>query len=161
MYVTSDKYRTLYTAVDEGVFNRFYYDACKYVDKYTTGVDGIKKLQTYFPKEANAVEAVERCTAEIINTLLQIHEAEMSAAAGRGYTQTANGMQGKIVSSVSAGNESISYAALSNQATLVDAAVNDIAARDSLIRSIIRKHLSGETDANGVNLLYMGVYPCV
>ena len=68
-------------------------------------------------------------------------------------------MHGKVVSSVSAGNESISYSVGSD--TAINLAVKDLEARKKLIYATIREHLSGAKDANGVNLLYMGVYPRV
>ena len=161
MYLTIEKYKELYGEIDSMAFNRACYDACKYMDRYTTGVDGVRKLREYFPVSKSSAEAVERCTAEIVSIISQIQEAEKSASVGRGYTQTENGLQGKIVSSVSAGNESISYSATGDQASAIDGAVSDLTARDKLIRNTIRHYLSGETDKNGVNLLYLGVYPCV
>ena len=161
MYITLDRYVELYGKVEHSVFNRACYDACKYMDRHTTGIDGVRKLRDYFPVSESSVEAVERCTAEIVNIIAQIQEAEKSASVGRGYTQTENGLQGKVVSSVSAGNESISYSATGDQASAIDAAVSDLTARDKLIRNTIHHYLSGETDKNGVSLLYLGVYPCV
>ena len=161
MYLTLEKYKDLYGEIDPIVFNRACYDACKYIDRHTTGIDGVRKLKDYFPVSESSVEAVERCTAEIVNIIAQIQEAEKSASAGRGYTKTENGLQGKVVSSVSAGNESVSYSATGNQASAIDAAVSDLAARAELIRATVRHYLSDETDRNGVSLLYMGVYPCV
>ena len=35
------------------------------------------------------------------------------------------------------------------------------AQQNKLIRNTIHHYLSGETDKNGVSLLYLGVYPCV
>ena len=78
----------------------------------------------------------------------------------RGYAETSNGLHGKVVSSVSAGNESISYA-VGSSGSSVDKAITDISERNKLISSVVRECLSGISDANGVNLLYMGVYPRV
>lgn len=161
MYINFNEYVELYGAIERNLFNRLAYDASKYVDRYTTGVDGVKKLKTYWPVDVDTVEAVKRCAAEIVFVLLQIHEAEQTASIGRGYTQSENGLHGKVVSSVSAGNESVSYTVASTQATAIDQAISNTSDRDKLIRGVVCKHLSGETDANGVNLLYMGVYPCV
>ena len=124
-------------------------------------MDGVKKLKTYWPVDVGTVEAVKHCAAKIVFVLLQIQEAEQSASLGRGYTQSENGLHSKVVSSVSAGNESVSYTVASTQATAIDQAISNTSDRDKLIRDVVRNHLSGETDANGVNLLYMGVYPCV
>lgn len=160
MYISYDEYTALYEAVDELTFNRLVYDAGRYIDRLTTGIDGVKKLKTAFPTDEYSAEAVKRCAGCVVNLLQQIQEAEKAASLGRGYTQTENGLQGKVITSVSAGNESVSYSA-AGMKTAVDSAVTDRAARERLINDTIREYLSGVTDANGVNLLYMGVYPCV
>ena len=69
-------------------------------------------------------------------------------------------LRGKVVSSVSSGSESISYIAKSESgSTLVDTVLADKAAQDKLYRDIVRDYLSLVPDANGINLLYAGVYP--
>ena len=160
MYITYSEHTDLYDPLDEKLFNRLAFDACRYIDRYTTGVDGVKKLKTAFPTDEDFAIAVRHCAAKLVNLLLQIQEAENSASVGRGYTQTENGLQGKVVSSVSAGNESVSFST-GSQATAIDTAISDLPARDNLISRTIREYLSGVTDANGVNLLFMGVYPNV
>lgn len=161
MYIQYDEYTSLYDPIDQKLFNRISYDACRYLDRLTTGVDGVKKLKVAFPADEDSASAVKHCAAKVINILLQIQEAEQSASIGRGYIQTENGLQGKIVSSVTAGNESVSFSAVGAENTTIGAAVSDLSARKNLICSTIREYLSGMIDANGVNLLYMGVYPCV
>lgn len=158
MYITYDEYTALYDHIEEKLFNRLVYDACRQMDRLTTGADGVKKLKVAFPTDADSADAVKRCAAHITNILVQIHEAEKSASMGRGLMQTANGLQGKIVTSVSAGNESISYST-GGEKTAVDAAVADPAEKERVIYWTIRNYLSGVADANGVNLLYMGLYP--
>lgn len=161
MYIQYEEYTSLYDPIDQKLFNRLSYDACRYLDRLTTGVDGVKKLKVAFPVDEDSAKSVKHCAAKIVNILLQIQEAEQSVSMGRGYIQTENGLQGKVVSSVAAGNESISFSSGGNQKISIDAAVSDLSARDNLIFSTIREYLSGMTDANGVNLLYMGVYPRV
>ena len=158
MYITLDKYTALYDPVEEKVFNRIAYDACRYIDEYTTGIDGVKKLKEAFPVDEDAVEAVSRCAAAVANFLIQIDAAERSAFAARGYSETANGYQGKVVSSVSAGNESISFSS-GDMKTAVDAALSDQTERNKTVYNIVHNYLSGVSDANGVNLLYLGRYP--
>lgn len=69
-------------------------------------------------------------------------------------------MMNKIVTSVSSGSESISYAAAGSAArnTLVDTVLTDKTAQNRLFSDTIRDYLSGVQDANGVNLLFMGKY---
>ncbi|MBO7251810.1 MAG: hypothetical protein J6V25_04215 [Oscillospiraceae bacterium] len=159
MYITFDEYSELYDTIDEKLFNRLAFDASRMMDFQTTGIDGVRKLREAFPQNEDDVRAVKHCAAKVVNLLHQIHEAEVSSTAARGYEATEQGVRGKIITSVSAGNESISYSAKSSAETVVDKAVSDIAFRDSLVAGLIWKGLSGVSDANGVGLLYMGKYP--
>lgn len=165
MYVDYEYYKNLYgsDAASEIEFNRLSWDACKKMDYYTTGVDGVKKLQVAFPVEDYSVEAVKRCTCSLIELLKKIEQAESNMQSASGYIQREDGSyQGKVVSSVSAGNESISYSAgSSNNKTLFEKALTDEKVKTMLFRDMIVEYLSGTVDANGVNLLYMGIYPYV
>ncbi|MBO5837276.1 MAG: hypothetical protein J6Q92_05220 [Oscillospiraceae bacterium] len=160
MYINFNEYTALYDPIEERDFNRFAFQACRAIDNLTTGVDGVKKLRVAFPSDEDDVTAVQHCVAKVINVLYQIQEAEKSAFLARGYAEMENGLQGKVVSSVSAGNESISFSS-GGGSTSVDKAIMDLAERNRMIRSIVREYLSGVSDGNGVNLLYMGVYPRV
>lgn len=159
MYITYSEYTALYGTIEDKVFELLAFDACRYLDRLTTGADGVKKLKVAFPTDEDDSTAVKHCTAEIVNLLSQIREAELSASAGRGYIQTDNGLQGKVISSISAGNESISFSSAGSAKTVIDNAVADPTAKDQLIYDTVRRYLSGVADANGVNLLYMGRYP--
>ena len=161
MYITFSEYTALYDPIEEKVFDRLCFEACRYIDRLTAGLDGVKKLKVAFPVDEDSADAVKHCAATVINFLGQINEAEKSASMARGYTETENGLQGKVITSVAAGNESISFSATQAQKTAADVALTDLAYRNNHIRAIVREYLSGVTDANGVNLLYMGVYPRV
>ena len=159
MYITLDKYATIYDPIDEKTFNRISFEACRIMDNHTTGLDGVKKLKLYHPTDPDDRETVERCAAKIINLLHQIQEAESAAAIGRGYIETDQGLQRKIISRVEAGNEAISYSETKLANTAIDSAAADKFVRDKLISETVRECLSGISDINGVNLLYMGPYP--
>ena len=162
MYVDYEFYKKLYDsdAMPESEFNRFTWDASKKIDHYTTGVDGVKKLQVAFPTNENDQESVKRCVCALIELIRNINQAEQNLRNATGFIQKEDGtVQGKVVSSVSAGNESISYSAKTSNTTLIDQAVSDRKAREQLFADTIREYLSGVTDANGINLLYMGSYP--
>lgn len=159
MYITFEDYTKFYDPIDERLFNRLAFDACRYVDIHTTGIDNVKKLKLHFPTDEDDAQAVKNCAAKVVNLLAQIQEAEKAVAMGRGYTETANGLQRKIVSRVEAGNEAISYMESNAGTSVIDKAVSDQSVRNKLVADIIREGLSGITDANGVNLLYMGSYP--
>jgi hypothetical protein len=161
MYVDYEFYKKLYgsDAVSESEFNRFSWDASKKIEHYTTGVDGVKKLQVAFPTDDGA-ESVKRCVCALIDLMSKIKQAEHNLHSATGFIQKEDGtVQGKVVTSVSAGNESISYSAKTNNTSPVDEAVSDRTKREQLFADTIREYLSGVSDANGVNLLYMGTYP--
>lgn len=153
MYITLDEYTQLYDTTDEKAFTRNCAEACRIIDRYTTGADGFKKLKQAFPVDADDAAAVKHCAARLTNLLCQIEQAQTFG----GYEATEQGIRGRVISSVSSGNESISYA--TNAVTAIEKAASDKMVKDAMITNIIRGGLSGIRDANGVNLLYMGPYP--
>lgn len=164
MYITFDDYKELYDPIEERVFNLLAYDACRMMDIHTTGIDNVKKLKLYPPTDEDAVQAIMHCAAKLVNFLNQVREEEMAASLGRGYEATEQGVRGKVITSVTAGNESISYSAgysrtSSAALTAVESAARDKTVRDKFVAEIIWESLSGIEDANGVNLLFMGKYP--
>lgn len=158
-YIDIAYYSGLYGEISETDFNRLSWDAARKLDYFTTGVDNVRKLSVAFPTDEYAAESVRRCCAKLVNLMHQIEQATTAATQAKGYVETENGLRGKVISSVSAGNESISYAVNHQTATEIDKAVSDHAARERLFASTIESYLSGMSDANGVGLLYMGKYP--
>ena len=163
-YIEYEYFKTLYPDVPEADFNRLSWEACRKMDAATTGIDGVRKLAVAFPVDEYAAECVKRCACALVDVLNQLKQARENAAKASGYTETTNGLQGKVISSVSSGNESISFASgtSGSSATAIDKALSDKAAEAQLYTDTIREYLSGVADANGVNLLFMGRYPyCV
>lgn len=166
MYVDYEYYSGLYgdEAATESAFNRIGWNACRKLDIATTGHDGVQKLRQTFPSDEYAVECIKRCVCELIQNAYNLEQAEENARMAQGYTQREDGsLQGRVISSISAGNESISYSTSSNSAatTLTEKALASQSVREQVERDIITTHLSGVADANGVPLLYMGPYPDV
>ena len=136
---------------------------------------GLRTLSTVFqrlselPFTGAKMGGGDRCRAGGKSALYQIlNDADGGAGStqggdghGDGLTalETEQGLQRKIISRIEAGNEAISYSETKLSNSSVDAAVADKSVRDSQIASTIKEYLSGVTDANGVNLLYMGPYP--
>lgn len=156
-YATFEYYKSLYADdITEEQFNNFEWDARRTIDANTTGIDNVRKLRVAFPVNEENAEAVKRCVCKLVKLMYDIAEAEKS----RGIVHRSDGsVVSGPVASVSSGSESISYAA--NGGTALDAAVSDIGERNRLYIQTVRNMLSGVTDANGVCLLYMGVYPYV
>lgn len=160
-YIRRDYYEGLYGEIPETDFTRLVFEADRILDLHTTGIDNVKKLKRYFPTDEDDAELVKRCAAKLVHFLHQVQTAELAALESRGYESTEQGMRGKVISSVSAGNESITYANGISVSTDIDAAVKNKTTRDRMSAEIVWEYLAGVTDDNGVNLLYMGRYPRV
>ena len=161
-YVDYEYYKTLYgeKAIPETDFNRLLWDAEREIDKATSGVDNVRKLKVAFPTNEEDAETVKRCVCALVEFLKQIEDAERSANSVGQYVERADGsLQGKVVSSVSAGNESISYAVGKSSDTAISNAIKDLHSKDMAVYQFITSRLSGLSDANGVNLLFDGRYP--
>lgn len=158
MYIEFDDYVQFYQdGCDFQNFNRLSIEACRKLDYHTTGLDGVKKLKAAFPTDEDDARMVRYCACKIVHILGQIEAAETAMRSARGYEETENGIRGKVITSITAGNESISYSAGGGStATLIDKALTDKSVQDKLITDTIRECLSGIRDANGVNLLFMG-----
>ena len=143
--VDYEYYTNIYGAdIDTMTFGRLSWNAEKVLNDATTCVDGLCKLKAAFPTVPEDIEAVKRCVCEVVYLMQKIEQAN---------TQAENG---KIVSSVHAGNESISYAVGGGT---IGAVLSDRKAQYALYNDTIRSYLSGVKDNNGVNMLYAGVYP--
>lgn len=163
-YISYEYYKSLYgdKAIPEADFNRLSWDACRKLDVATTGIDNVKKLKVAFPVDEDDAETVRRCACKLIEIASEIAAAEERIKSLHGLVEREDGtVTSKLVSSISAGTESISYATggTSGGSTLIDSVLADKGAQEQLYRDTISEYLSGVADANGVNLLYMGKYP--
>ena len=162
-YVDYEYYKSLYgeeKAIPEPDFNRLLWDAEREIDKATSGVDNVRKLKVAFPVNEEDAEAVKRCVCALVEFLNQVEIAERNANSLGQYAERADGsLQGKVVSSVSAGNESITYAVGKTVDTAISNAIKDLQSKDMVVYQFITSKLTGISDANGVNLLFAGRYP--
>ena len=160
-YIDYEYYKSLYgeEKMQEAEFNRVLWDAEREIDKATSGIDGVKKLKIAFPLGDDG-EIVKRCIVELVNFLSKLEEAEKNANSLYQMTERHDGaLQGKVISSVSAGNESISYAVGKSADTAISNAIKDLHSKDMAVYQFIASKLSGVSDLNNVNLLYAGRYP--
>ena len=160
-YIDYEYYKSLYGEenISEIDFNRILWSAEREVDKATTGIDGVKKLKVAFPLEDDG-EIVKRCIVELVNFLYKLEEAERNANSLYQLTEQHDGsLRGKVISSVSAGNESISYAIGKSSDTALGNAVKGSKNKEYEIYQFIKSFLSGVLDDNGVDLLFAGIYP--
>ena len=145
--------------MDEAEFERLLPTASRLLDAEVTGVDGVCKLRVSPPEDEYATDAVRRCVCALVNILYKLRAAEASAEAVRLASVTADGVVCGVISSVSAGSESISYKIPDTAGTSIDAAVLNPETRRKLISHTVAEYLSGIKDGRGVGLLYMGRYP--
>ena len=133
-------------------FNNFAWEASRLLDNYTTGVDNVRKLREFPPDDEYAAESVSRCAAKIVSFLYEVDQAGKRIERGDGTTH------GRVVSSVSSGSESVSYV---TEKSIAHRVLSGEIRKETVVIDIVKQYLSGLTDSNGVNLLYMGRYPCV
>ncbi len=163
IYTDLEFYSNLYPNDDiEDDFNRLSWDASKLMDRLTTGVDGVKKLTAAYPSDKDDAESVKRCACALVNLMHKVEVVQETQEQAESYIKNEDGTyQSALISSRSAGNESISYATGTSKVSALSTAASDPEARKALYRETVESYLSGVRDANGVNLLYMGRYPNV
>ena len=154
-YLTYQEYRQLYTGQDAIKADAFPFlerQAERYIDRLTLTVDNVKKLKVAFPTDEDDVNAVKDCVIEVMKALDNINAAEGANA------DSIRSGRGGLIASASSGSESVTYAVAGSD--LVNAAL-DSNRKDAYLYKIIKNNLAGAQDANGVNLLYGGRYPCI
>lgn len=163
MYVSYDEYASFfgYDRLPPEAYERCALEADRIIDKYTTGIDNYRKLKNAFPTDQDDARMVKFCVSRIMDVIWQIAEVNDASRASRKQVQTENGTHGNLISSVSSGNESISYANAASDGDSISRAAADVSVKAKLIDELTQGTLRGMTDANGVNLMYMGVYPHV
>ena len=145
--------------LENDVFDKHSKIAFIKMDIYTTGIDGFKKLVDAFPDNEYDIEAIKICACGLIDLIAQVDAEKRNAAKMHGVTVREDGsVFSNRIASVSSGTESISYAANAGD-TAISEAIKSMKAENELYFTFINDSLSGISDKNGVNLLYMGKYP--
>ena len=154
MYVTQTEFYAAHPELTtEQVYEKHGKTAQRWSDAYTTGIDRVKKLSVAFPTNSDDVAAVKECWIALCVCAYRI---DLAARALQNAQIVNGGVTSGIVESVSSGSESIKFAAPDDEYTK---AVRMPTGGRGLAFGIVRDFLSGIADGNGVNLLYMGVYP--
>lgn len=155
MYLSYEDYLNIYgvrASVTESDFPMIEWQAEQKINAMTTTCDGVKKLKVAYPTDEDAIDSIKHCMSALVDLVGNIQNAEDMS----GLVEDSNGVHGKIVTSVNAGSESISYASGSQA---LDGVLHDKVAQNNMFKDIITEALTGVQDNNGVNLLYVGVYP--
>lgn len=156
---TFDDYRRLFgdDGVDAPTFDRLCFDACRLLCSATTGIDGVCRLAVCPPEDPDGREAVVRCACAVVRALYRIERCEQSAVeAAGGLTETAAGLRGSVIASVSAGNEFVSYRNPGADSSVYSRAVRDTDVRVRLLHSIVLEYLRGVRAGDGTSILYCG-----
>lgn len=138
MYIDLEYYQDLYGEIDPFVFDEVCFEAQAKLDKATTSLFGVKRLQEFFPTDKDDAERVKRCLAKMVNILVRARETKDEL------------LKNGAISGMNSGSESISY----NPSLIINEVNEEQLNRD--IRNTISDYLSGVTDVNGINLLYGG-----
>lgn len=160
-YVTLEDYQQFYNDSIEGVdFNRFVISASQYADTLTTGIDGVRKLKIAFPTDSDDNEMVKAAICDVIHLMFEVFNLEKMVTSAQGTILREDGtVVGKTIASISSGSESISYSIQSNGQTMASMIVGDAKAQERAYNSLLTGGFRNVRDANGVNLLYVGIYP--
>ena len=162
-YTDFEFYATTYhgNVVPEADFSRIADRASDFLDVITFDrlVDGL-------PDDERAKTKVQKAVCAVSDKLYELELAEKqanAAAQAGGSSGTSGGATSGIISSRSAGSESISYASLSDTASgaknwsAVYQAAGDETLTNNLLYSAARLYLTGVRDDKGVLLLYAGL----
>lgn len=152
MWISKEEYESRYGEIEDATFNRLASEAQAMLDNFTTGVDGVHKLREFFPVDEFDADAVKSCLCKLINI------AEQQENASKVVTRADGTVSSGVVKSVSSGSESVTYADIGKASQSGAESVMDAI---QTIENTIRGRLGMVKDLNGVNLLYMGVYPRV
>ena len=140
--------------VPEEDFPKYAERASDRIDQYT-----FDRLTDGLPDNDRAKTKVQKAVCAIADTLYQIDQIKKASMDTVGTIQKEDGtVVNKTVSSVSSGNESISYAtgnnAMSN--SVYAQAAMDKKVENVLLLNIATEYLTGATNNDGVCLLYAG-----
>ena len=162
-YTDFEFYTTTYhgNVVPESDFDRIADRASDFLDVITFGrlIDGL-------PDDERGKTKVQKAVCAVCDKLYQLEQADkqaLSAAAGGTSSDGSGGVTSGVITSRSAGSESISYASPSEMAngaktwSAVYQAAGNPQETNKILESAARLYLTGVRDDKGVLLLYAGL----
>ena len=162
-YADFEFYATTYhgNVVPEADFPRIADRASDFLDVIT-----FDRLVGGLPSDERAAAKVQKAVCAVADKLYELELADkqaLSAATGGTSSSGSSGATSGVITSRSAGSESISYASPSEMAngaktwSAVYQAAGDEEATNNLLYSAARLYLTGVRDDKGVLLLYAGL----
>ena len=152
-YATYDFYTEKYygDVIPDESFDKYADRASDRIDQYT-----FDRCVGMFTDDERSLVKIKKACCAIADALYQIDEARKASMNNVGTITREDGtVVQKAIKSVSAGNESITYATDTSGNIYTKASV-DKKTEHELIGQIITEHLQGVTDKNGICLLYGG-----
>lgn len=149
MYSTSQFY------VEEYFGNEIpLYDINKYLSRASDELDTLTygRLIKAYPTEQIYDEKVQKAVCAVAECLYKIEE-QRKAVAARIDT---DGKYTGPISSIKAGEESVSYASVNSSSSVYSAAAASKEAQNQLVAETAARYIANVPDANGINLLYAG-----
>lgn len=147
--------------VPESDFMRLAEKASDFVDAVT-----FDRLTESLPTSERSQTKIKKAVCAATEVYYQFELAQkqaLMAASGSSAISDSNGTASGIITSKSAGSESISYATGQQNATAAKewnaafSAAGDVSATNKLLQDTVRQYLMGVTTDDGVPLLYAGV----
>lgn len=139
--------------VPESDFLKYAERASDRIDQYTFDrlVDGL-------PENERVKTKVQKAVCAVADTMYQIDQIKKASMDTVGTIQKEDGtVVNKTVSSVSSGNESISYANGNSQSNRYTLAATNVQEEKRILLEAAVSYLFNVTDDNGVYLLYRGI----
>lgn len=129
-------------------------DINKYLSRASDELDTLTygRLIKAYPTEHIYDEKVQKAVCAVAECLYKIEE-QRKAVAARIDT---DGKYTGPISSIKAGEESVSYASVNSSTSVYSAAAASKEAQNQLIAETATRYIANVPDANGINLLYAG-----
>lgn len=149
------------SAVPEDNFLRLAGRASDWLDTAT-----FDRLVDSLPSSERSQKKIKKAVCSLVEVLYQFEQAKKqasAAASGSSSVEVGTGTSTGIVTSVSSGSESISYAtpqqsgASAKEWSAVYAAAGDPKQENKLMLDTVRPYLMGVTTDDGIPLLYAGM----
>ncbi len=129
-------------------------DINKYLSRASDELDTLTygRLVKAYPTEQIYSEKVQKAVCAVAECLYKIEE-QRKAVAARVDT---DGKYTGPISSIKAGEESVSYTSVNSSSSVYSAAAASKEAQNQLIAETAARYIANVPDANGINLLYAG-----
>lgn len=139
MYADREFYENIYFGemIPDAYFNKYISKAAEKIDYLSNN-----NISEYTGTDAKVIEMIKKANCKIAEMLYSIEQLEKTKTEGFGYQKGIDGsLKGKVIKSISAGNESITYGEPSSQDNSLMQVLFDEKAKNRLLFDSIREYL--------------------